>query len=167
MQVDIYWYPDEKKHYWAWLCSLVAKALSQGYRVLVLGKDVQQAEELDEQLWAHPAHRFVPHKCVHERNTEPASNVPATEGVTAEQGHAIRAPVLIVSDPADCIAPLHAEFCLLLNLSAHHHPDSGDFGRVAEFLPISMRPDSATQTKLQYYRTLTKSLHEHDLSSSG
>lgn len=169
MQVDIYWYPDENKNYWVWLCSLVTKALSQGYRVLVLGADAQQAEELDERLWTHPAHRFVPHKYVHGRNREPASNVPATEDGAADQEPALRAPVLIVSDPDDCIAPLNAEFCLLLNLSAQHHPDSGDFGRVAELLPISMRPDpdSATQTKLQYYRTLTKSLLEHDLSSSG
>lgn len=57
-QIDFYTHVEDKL---GTLCSLAARALAKGARMMILTPDAQTTERVDRMLWMQPAIGFLPH----------------------------------------------------------------------------------------------------------
>lgn len=49
-----------------YLCQLLSKCYSQGYKTLVKTKDYNQAQEIDNKLWTFAQQSFIPHGLIND-----------------------------------------------------------------------------------------------------
>jgi DNA polymerase-3 subunit chi len=137
-RVDFYILPDmdtDARDRFA--CRLANQAVADGQHVHVHVGDADAERDLDELMWAYPAHRFLPH---------------AVSG----DPQADRAPVFIGTD-----APGPASDQLLINLSDAVPAFFGRFERVAEVIVQPQRNDGRDRYK--FYRDRGYPLYHHEL----
>lgn len=53
-----------------YLCQLLSKCYSQGYKTLVKTKDYNQAQEIDNKLWTFTQQSFIPHGLINDEFQE-------------------------------------------------------------------------------------------------
>ena len=138
-RVDFYILPDmdtDARDRFA--CRLANRAVGEGQQVHV-HVNAAAAAGLDEQMWAYPAHRFLPHA------------VQGSEGAS-------RAPVIIASEP-----PEDAPDQLLINLTDTVPTFFGRFERVAEVVVQPHR--DAGRERYKFYRDRGYPLYHHELES--
>ncbi len=118
------------------VCRLCEKAYTQQQKVLVLTRDAEQTERLDQLLWVYEDDSFIPH------------DIEEVEGMTT--------PVLIQDNPP---ASSHRE--ILINLSADIPEFFAQFDRVLELVTEDNRSDA--RDRYRFYKDRGYELHHHNL----
>ena len=125
------------------VCELAKKACAANQPMLVLARDMDQAERLDDLLWSFEPDAFIPHGI-------------AGTGFDDEGGDDGEADVLIVPPEAD--APLRP---LVLNL--RDAPVEGDFERVLEVVPADPSAREPLRARWTQYRARGFTLNKYDM----
>ena len=72
-RIDFYILPDASlEARWRFTGRLADKAWRLGHSVLVLVDNLDQAKQLDQQLWSLPEESFLPHRCLEDSSQPPA-----------------------------------------------------------------------------------------------
>jgi len=124
-------------------CQLVAKAVGQSLRVLILAPEETTVRAIDKLLWTFPATGFQPHCMVGDP-------------------HAAETPVLIARD---CDALPHDE--VLLNLGADSPASFSRFHRLIELVATDDDDRAAGRMRFRFYRDRGYEIHHHDLGKTG
>jgi len=124
-------------------CQLVAKAIQQSLRVLILAPEENTVRAVDKLLWTLPATGFLPHCMVYDRL-------------------ASETPVLIARD---CEALPHNQ--VLLNLSSDAPVPFTRFQRLIELVASDDADRTAGRTRFRFYRDRGYEIHHHDLGKTG
>jgi DNA polymerase-3 subunit chi len=119
------------------VCELAKRAFASTQPTLILARSLDQAEELDEKLWAFDENAFVPHQIAGDEDDE----------VTA---------VLIV--PPDVQA---ADRPLVINLRDDCAP--GLFERVLEVVPADEAMRTGSRERWKTYRQAGFEVSKHDM----
>ncbi|MEO8672549.1 MAG: DNA polymerase III subunit chi [Tahibacter sp.] len=119
------------------VCELVKRAYAANQRVLVLARDLEQAEELDGKLWEFDEDAFIPHQ------------------IAGDEDDAIT-PVLI-SAP-DIVTPDRA---LVINL--RDEPAPGLFERVLEVVPADEAMRLGSRDRWKTYKHAGFELKKFDM----
>ena len=120
------------------VCELARKAHDSGQSTLVLARDREQAEVLDDLLWAFDDDAYIPHQ------------------VAGQDDEDELAPVLIAAPDTD--APLRP---LLINLR-DDAPD-GAFERVLEVVPAEPAARAPLRERWKHYQARGFELNKHDM----
>lgn len=138
-QIDFYSHADNKLQV---ACSLSAKALERGLRVMIYTADADTTDKLDRLMWCYPAIGFIPH-------------CRATDRLAAET------PVIIdhLAEPLP-----HDE--VLLNLHPDYPPFFSRFQRLIEIVSTDEKDGQAGRVRFRFYRDRGYEIHHHDLSQS-
>lgn len=128
-QVDFYVVEDERKSVEQLACQLAMMAWEQGMCSMLLLPDSQQAEQLDQLMWAVPQKRFLPHQLCNQ-----ATQAPVTMGTAADLDHT----------PA----------AVIINLSNELVPSPQRFRRLLELVPARDAERKASRVKFSAYRDL-------------
>jgi len=119
------------------VCELARKAHDANLWTLVLTRDAEQAEQLDELLWAFDDEAYVPHQIAGDAEDE-------------------LTPVLIASPDVD--TPMRA---LVINL--RDEPVSGSFDRVLEVVPADDSARGPLRERWKQYQARGLELKKHDM----
>jgi len=129
-RIDFYILPDASlEARWRFTGRLADKAWHLGHSVLVLVDDLEQARQLDQQLWALPEESFLPHRCL-EDTSQPPTQV--------EISHSRR-----LGEHKD----------LLINLSEHAPEQLARFRRLAEVVVQQPELLSSSRKRFKHYQT--------------
>jgi DNA polymerase III subunit chi len=136
-QIDFYTHVQDKLRA---ACSLSAKAVARGLKVLVFCPDPDTARRFDRALWTTPAIGFIPH-CAPEDPLAPVT------------------PVIV-----DCQGEklLHDE--VLLNLRPDWAPFFSRFQRVIEIVSLDDADRATARERFRFYRDRGYEIRTHDLS---
>jgi DNA polymerase-3 subunit chi len=129
--------PQFRDDPWRPICELAKRAFEAGEPALILTRSVDDAERLDELLWAFDAEAFVPHQ------------------IAGDEDDAIT-PVLIV--PPGVTA---AERALVINL--REEPVAGRCQRVLELVPAEAAERAGSRKRWREYQAAGFTLAKHDL----
>ena len=119
------------------VCELARKAHDSGKPTLVLARDREQAEALDDLLWSFDPDAYIPHQIAGDEEDE-------------------LTPVLIV--PPDMDLPLRP---LLLNL--RDAPVDGAFDRVLEVVPADESAREPLRERWKAYKARGFELNKYDM----
>jgi DNA polymerase-3 subunit chi len=119
------------------VCELARKAHDANLWTLVLTRDAEQAEQLDELLWAFDDEAYVPHQIAGDAEDE-------------------LTPVLIASPDVD--TPMRA---LVINL--RDEPVSGSFDRVLEVVPADDSARGPLRERWKQYQARGLELKKYDM----
>lgn len=119
------------------VCELAKRAFESGQRALILARELEQAEALDEKLWEFDADAFVPHQ------------------IAGDDDDAIT-PVLIV--PPGVRTPDRA---LVINL--RDEAVSGAFERVLEVVPDDEALRAGSRERWKSYKAAGFDVAKHDM----
>jgi len=119
------------------VCELARKAHDANLWTLVLTRDAEQAEQLDELLWAFDDEAYIPHQIAGDAEDE-------------------LTPVLIASPDVD--TPMRA---LVINL--RDEPVSGSFDRVLEVVPADDSARGPLRERWKQYQARGLELKKHDM----
>ena len=123
-------------------CTLMAKALARGMRVLILTPDEATTERLDKLIWSVPATGFVPH-C---RSTDPLAPV---------------TPVIV-----DHVAEPLVHDQVLVNLCVRTPPMFSRFERLVEIVGTDAADRDAARARFRFYRDRGYEIRTHQLGAS-
>jgi DNA polymerase-3 subunit chi len=124
------------------VCELAKKALAAGQPMLVLARDADQAERLDDLLWSFDPDAYVPHQIAGLGDDD--------------DGGDDEADVLIA--PPDADVPLRA---LVLNL--RDAPVEGAFERVLEVVPADDSARGPLRERWTQYKARGLALKKYDM----
>ena len=119
------------------VCELARKAHDANLWTLVLTRDAEQAEQLDELLWAFDDEAYIPHQIAGDAEDE-------------------LTPVLIASPDVD--TPMRA---LVINL--RDEPVSGSFDRVLEVVPADDSARGPLRERWKQYQARGLELKKYDM----
>jgi DNA polymerase-3 subunit chi len=119
------------------VCELARRAFASGQRTLILARSLEQAEELDEKLWAFEDDAFVPHQ------------------IAGDDDDAIT-PVLIATPESQV-----ADRPLVINLRDECAP--GLFERVLEVVPADEALRLGSRKRWTTYKAAGFELTKHDM----
>ncbi|MGH8751898.1 MAG: DNA polymerase III subunit chi [Burkholderiales bacterium] len=136
-EIDFYTQAENKLQI---ACSLSAKALEKGLRVLIYTGDAGTTEKLDQLLWCHPPIGFIPHCRV---NDPLAAQTP-----------------VIVDHHAEPL-PHHQA---LINLHPEWPPFFSRFQRLIEI--VGRDEIDAGRARFRFYRDRGYHIRHHDLSKT-
>jgi DNA polymerase-3 subunit chi len=119
------------------VCELARRAFASGQRTLILARSLEQAEELDEKLWAFEDDAFVPHQ------------------IAGDDDDAIT-PVLIAVPESQV-----ADRPLVINLRDECAP--GLFERVLEVVPADEALRLGSRKRWTTYKAAGFELSKHDM----
>lgn len=126
-QVDFYVLASAEQSANDIACRLAMKAWEQGYRVMVLAADENEASLLDEIMWDFPVGRFLPHSRGAAAEDTPVSiNVHGTE----------------IPDGRDVV----------INMADQPVSEPGRFKRLLEIVPGAEKQRLASRQKFRVYR---------------
>jgi len=125
------------------VCELAKKALAAGQPMLVLARDMAQAEQLDDLLWSFDPDAYVPHQI-------------AGAGFDDDDGDEEEADVLIAPPEAD--VPLRP---LVLNL--RDAAVEGAFERVLEVVPADPSAREPLRARWTQYKARGLELKKYDM----
>lgn len=120
------------------VCELARKAHDAGFPMLVLARDVAQAEALDDLLWSFDPDAYLPHQIA---------------GMDEDDE---LAPILILPPEAD--APMRP---LVINL--RDAAVDGDFERVLEVVPADPEARLPLRERWKQYQARGLQLAKHDM----
>ena len=123
-------------------CSITAKAVRQGHRVMVLAPDADLAQRFDELLWTAQPLSFVPH-------------------VAADSPLADRTPV-VITDRLD--NPPHQD--VLLNLGDAPPQGFEAFGMLVEIVSTSEEDRQLARKRWQQFKQSGLPVTAHDLAKT-
>ena len=138
-QIDFYTHVADRHQT---LCTLAAKALARGLRMMILTPDSQTTEQIDRLLWTQPAIGFLPHCRAHHR----------LASVT---------PIILdhVAEPV-----VHEQ--VLVNLCQASAPAFSRFERVIEIVGLDEDDRTHARNRFRFYRERGYEIRTHDLSRS-
>ena len=119
------------------VCELARKAYDANLWTLVLARDDEQAQRLDELLWEFDADAYIPHQMAGDEEDE-------------------LTPVLIATPDAD--TPMRA---LVINL--RDEPVAGDFERVLEVVPADDSARGPLRERWKQYQSRGLELKKYDM----
>ena len=119
------------------VCELARKAHDSGQPTLVLARDREQAEALDDLLWAFDDDAYVPHQVAGDEEDD-------------------LTPVLIATPDMD--VPLRP---LLINL--RDEAPAGDFDRVLEVVPADPAARAPLRERWKAYKARGFEVNKHDM----
>ena len=119
------------------VCELARKAHDANLWTLVLTRDVEQAQQLDELLWAFDEEAYIPHQIAGDEEDE-------------------LTPVLIASPEVD--TPMRA---LVINL--RDEAVSGSFDRVLEVVPADDSARGPLRERWKQYQARGLELKKYDM----
>lgn len=119
------------------VCELARKAHDANLWTLVLARDDEQAQRLDELLWEFDADAYIPHQVAGDEEDE-------------------LAPVLIATPDSD--TPMRA---LVINL--RDDPVSGSFERVLEVVPADDSARGPLRERWKQYQARGLELKKYDM----
>lgn len=120
------------------VCELAKRAFAANLPVLVLARDMAQAEALDDLLWAFDPDEYLPHQIA---------------GMDDDEDDA---PILIAAPDADvALRPL------LVNL--RDEPPQGAFDRVLEVVPADPAARGGSRERWKHYQSLGFELKKFDM----
>ncbi|BDU15492.1 DNA polymerase III subunit chi [Lysobacter auxotrophicus] len=119
------------------VCELARKAHDANLWTLVLARDAEQAERLDELLWEFDEDAYIPHQLAGDEEDE-------------------LAPVLIASPESD--TPMRA---LVINL--RDEPVNGSFERVLEVVPADDSARGPLRERWKQYQSRGLELKKYDM----
>ncbi len=119
------------------VCELARKAHDANLWTLVLVRDDEQAQRLDELLWEFDADAYIPHQMAGDEEDE-------------------LTPVLIATPDAD--TPMRA---LVINL--RDEPVAGDFERVLEVVPADDSARGPLRERWKQYQARGLELKKYDM----
>jgi len=124
-------------------CTLAAKALSRGMRMMILTADGSQTQRMDALLWTQPAIGFLPH-CRGQHRLAPVT------------------PIILdhVAEPV-----VHEQ--ILLNLRDELPPHFSRFERLIELVSADESDREQARTRFRYYRDRGYEIRTHDLARIG
>ena len=139
-RIDFYILPDASlEARWHFTGRLADKAWRLGHSVLVLVDDLEQAKQLDQQLWALPEESFLPHRCLEDTSQPPAQ---------VEVSHSQR-----LGEHSD----------LLINLSEQPPEQPSRFQRLAEVVVQQPELLSASRKRFKHYQNEGYAVHHQRL----
>ena len=138
-QIDFYSHADNKLQV---ACSLCAKALERGLRVMIYTPDADTTDKLDKLMWCYPAIGFIPH-------------CRANDQLAAET------PVII-----DHLAEPLPHDDVLLNLHPALPPFFSRFQRLIEIVGTDETDSQAGRVRFRFYRDRGYEIRHHDLNQS-
>ncbi len=118
------------------VCRLCAKAYAQKQNILILTRDSEQSDQLDQLLWTFEDDSFIPH------------DTAAVDGLLT--------PVLIHNDPT-----VDDKREVLINLSAEVPAFFPQFERVLELVTDNNR--ESARDRYRFYKDRGYELHHHHL----
>ncbi|MET3929003.1 DNA polymerase-3 subunit chi [Lysobacter sp. OAE881] len=119
------------------VCELARKAYDANLWTLVLARDDEQAQRLDELLWEFDADAYIPHQLAGDEEDE-------------------LTPVLIATPEAD--TPMRA---LVINL--RDEPVNGTFDRVLEVVPADDSARGPLRERWKQYQSRGLELKKYDM----
>jgi len=125
------------------VCELAKKAYAANQPMLVLARDMEQAERLDDLLWSFEPDAFIPHGI-------------AGAGFDDDDGGDDEADVLIA--PPEVDAPLRP---LVLNL--RDAAVDGEFQRVLEVVPADPSAREPLRERWKQYKARGFALNKYDM----
>ncbi|HSS46121.1 MAG TPA: DNA polymerase III subunit chi [Burkholderiales bacterium] len=139
-EIDFYTHVENKLQV---ACSLSAKALEKGLRVMIYAADAETTEKLDRLMWCYPAISFIPH-C---RAADPLAQ---------------ETPIIIdhYSEPLP-----HDQ--VLLNLHPEWPPFFSRFQRLIEIVGLNEADSQAGRNRYRFYRDRGYDIRHHDLSKTA
>ena len=120
------------------VCELARKACDAGQPVLLLARDVAQAEQLDDLLWSFDPDAFIPHQ------------------IAGEDADEEEAAVLIAAPEHD--APMRP---LVINL--RDEPVDGAFERELEVVPADESARGPLRERWKQYQARGLDVKKHDM----
>jgi DNA polymerase-3 subunit chi len=138
-QIDFYTHVDNKLQT---LCTLAAKAIGKGARLMILTPDPETTERVDKLLWTQPAIGFLPHCRAHHR----------LAAVT---------PIVLDHSPEPVA---HEE--VLVNLCSECPPVFSRFERLIEIVSLDDADREQARARFRFYRERGYDIRTHDLSKS-
>jgi DNA polymerase-3 subunit chi len=122
------------------VCELVRKAVDADLPVLILARDVQQAEALDDLLWSFDPDAFLPHQIFDAEMTDEDEEIP-----------------VLIATPEMAPPPRS----LVINL--RDACASGPFDRVLEVVPADPDMRAPLRTRWKEYKARGYTLNSHDM----
>ena len=138
-QIDFYVQVDSRLHT---ACSLAAKALSRGVRMMILTPDGATTEQVDRLLWTNPPIGFLPH-CRAQHRLAPVT------------------PIILdhVAEPV-----VHEQ--VLVNLRDEAPPHFSRFERLMEIVSRDEADRERARTRFRFYRERGYEIRTHDLGAA-
>ena len=138
-QIDFYVQVDSRLHT---ACSLAAKALSRGVRMMILTPDGGTTEQVDRLLWTNPPIGFLPH-CRAQHRLAPVT------------------PIILdhVAEPV-----VHEQ--ILVNLRDEAPPHFSRFERLMEIVSRDEADLERARTRFRFYRERGYEIRTHDLGAA-
>ena len=138
-QIDFYTHVENKHQT---LCTLAAKALARGVRMMILTPDSETTERLDRALWTQPAIGFLPHCRAHH--------------------HLASVTPIILDHVAEPV--VHEE--VLVNLCRTSPAAFSRFERLIEIVGLEEDDRVDARGRFRFYRERGYEIRTHDLSQS-
>ncbi len=120
------------------VCELARKAHDSGQPLLILARDEQQAEELDELLWEFDENAYLPHQIVGQGEDDDIT------------------PILIVAPGFET-----PDRPLVVNLRDEVAP--GSYERVLEVVPADESARGPLRERWRQYQARGALVHKHDM----
>lgn len=139
-QIDFYTHVTDRLET---ACRLVAKAVSQGLRVMIATPSPEVTLQLDRLLWSVPSTGFLPH-C---RPDDPL---------------AAETPVILDHEN---IEPTHDD--LLVNLRPERPPYFSRFQRLVEIVSLDEADKTLARERFRFYRDRGYPIRSHDLGKGS
>jgi DNA polymerase-3 subunit chi len=124
-------------------CTLAAKALSRGVRMMILTADGEATEQVDRLLWTSPPIGFLPH-------------------CRAQHRLAAVTPIIL-----DHVAEPVVHEHILVNLRDEAPPHFSRFERLMEIVTREESDRERARARFRFYRERGYEIRTHDLSQSG
>ena len=138
-QIDFYVQVDSRLHT---ACSLAAKALSRGVRMMILTPDGGTTEQVDRLLWTNPPIGFLPH-CRAQHRLAPVTQI-------------------ILDHVAEPV--VHEQ--ILVNLRDEAPPHFSRFERLMEIVSRDEADRERARTRFRFYRERGYEIRTHDLGAA-
>ena len=119
------------------VCELAKRAFASTQPTLILARSLDQAEELDEKLWAFDENAFVPHQ------------------IAGDEDDAVTAVLIVPPDVQPADRPL------VINLRDDCAP--GLFERVLEVVPADEAMRTGSRERWKTYRQAGFEVSKHDM----
>jgi DNA polymerase-3 subunit chi len=139
-QIDFYIQAERRLHV---ACTLAAKALSRGLRMMILTANGEATEQVDRLLWTSPPIGFLPH-------------------CRAQHRLAAVTPIIL-----DHVAEPVVHEHILVNLRDEAPPHFSRFERLMEIVTREESDRERARARFRFYRERGYEIRTHDLSRSG
>jgi DNA polymerase-3 subunit chi len=139
-RIDFYIQAESRLHL---ACTLAAKALSRGVRMMILTADGEATEQVDRLLWSNPPIAFLPH-CRAQHRLAPVT------------------PIILdhVAEPV-----VHEQ--ILVNLRDEPPPHFSRFERLMEIVTRDESDRECARTRFRFYRERGYEIRTHDLGQGA